>query len=84
MDPDKVWYPQLTVCYATRERLAAQRRWESLHAKLPYHDGSGADWVKDASEDAPYHFADGATVWVAQADFGQGGDFLQQKGDDED
>lgn len=82
MDPDKVWYPQLTVCHATRERLAAQRRWEKLHAKLPFHNGAGGGWAKDASEDAPYHFADGATVWVAGVDLKQGGDFLRQADDD--
>lgn len=81
MDPERVWYPQLTVCYATRERLAAQRRYESLHQALPYHDGAGR-WAKDSSEAAPYHFMDGATVWVAKADLGLGGDFLQQHDDD--
>jgi hypothetical protein len=83
-DPDKTWYPQLTVCYATRERMAAHARFEQLHQEKPYHDGAWGGWAKNPSEDAPYHFLQGATVWVAQADFGQGGDFLRQKSDDDE
>jgi hypothetical protein len=83
-DPGKPWFPQLRVCYATRERLAAQRRFEKLHSKLPFHDGNFQRWAKDWSEYTPYHFMEGTTVWVAQTDLGQGGDFLQQKQDDDD
>jgi hypothetical protein len=83
-DPDKAWFPQLTVCYATRERQAAHRRFEALHSKLPFHDGDWGGWAKDQSVDAPYHFMEGSTVWVAATDLGLGGDFLGQGSDDDD
>lgn len=75
-DPERVWYPQLTLCYATRDRVAAQRRWETLHKDRMYHDGKFARWAKEPGRATPYHLLDGATVWVSQTDLGLGGDFL--------
>lgn len=74
----------MSECHATRERLAAEARFDRLHSKLPYHDGTRRNWAKDPSEDAPYHYKAGVTIWVAKADFKQGGDFLQQGGDEPD
>ena len=82
-DPDKDWYPQLTVCYVTRARLAAQRTWDALHEKLPFHDGEFKQWQRDPAPGF-FHYAEGSTVWVASTDLGQGGDFLRQRDADDD
>lgn len=63
------------MCYATRARQAAQRRWDERHKDLPFHDGSYGRWQKDYRL-GWFHYAEGATVWVAQTDLGLGGDFL--------
>lgn len=77
-DPERDWYPQRTVCWATANQLAATRRYELLHEQLPYHDGTFDNWSKHYSADTPYRFDDGVTIWVAPIDYGSGGDFLEQ------
>ncbi len=75
-DPERPWYPQRQVCYATRERRAAERLFELLHKDTPFHDGSGERWAKEASRAFPVHFADGVTISVALTDLNPDDDFL--------
>lgn len=75
-DPGREWFPQLSVCYPTREEQAAQARFERLHEKAPWHDGTFESWRAKPDEAHPYHFLHGTTVWVAETDLGMGGDFL--------
>lgn len=75
-DPERAWYPQLSICYVKREASAAQAKFDRLHRDLPYHDGTMTAWAKEPSAAHPYHYGDGATVWVASKDHGLGGDFL--------
>lgn len=50
------------------EREAADRAYEALHEKRPFHDGTFTSWVAEASRSHPYHFRDGVTVYVADED----------------
>lgn len=72
--PEQPWYPQRSVCYADMETAAASRRYELLHEKYPYHDGTFTSWAEqplnaDGELTHPYHFRDGVTIWVAPVDF---------------
>lgn len=50
------------------EREAADRAYERIHEKRPFHDGTFKSWAEEASESHPYHFRDGVTVYVADED----------------
>lgn len=76
-DPERTWFPQLSVCHVRQEQAAAQWRYGQVReAHGEFHDGSRRSWVKERSRSHPYHYMDGATVWVAETDLGLGGDFL--------
>lgn len=72
-DDDKDWFPQLTICRPTATREAARALYAKLHEELPFTDGNG-NWSKERSWDNPYHFLDGATIWLSDVDTG-GPDF---------
>lgn len=50
------------------EREAADRAYEALHEKRPFHDGTFTSWSEHASRSHPYHFRDGVTVYVTDED----------------
>lgn len=50
------------------ERDAAQALYADLHEKAPYHDGTFTDWEAKRSSSHPYHFNDGVSFGVAEAD----------------
>lgn len=75
-DPDRPHFPQRTVCYATMEQAAAQAKWERLHEKRPWHDGSFTHWAEKPSDSHPYHHSHGVTIWVADQDLSPDDDFL--------
>lgn len=87
-DPDHLWYPQMTVCRAEMELATAQARYERLHEKRPWHDGTFADWATEPDVDHPYHYRSGVQIWVAERDLALGGKFTTQANpyadDDED
>jgi hypothetical protein len=67
-DPDRLWYPQRHICYASKTREAADRMYAEKHKAAPFHSGNERGWVKDFSPKTPFHFRDGARVWVSQLD----------------
>ena len=77
--PEKRWYPQRTICYATMERAAAEWRYDQLHQdpESPYHDGSFKNWSEKRTVEAPYHYGDGVNIWVAPVDLAPDDDFLR-------
>ncbi|GAA4123248.1 hypothetical protein GCM10022215_29710 [Nocardioides fonticola] len=77
-DPTKRWYPQRSICYATREAAAAQRMYDHLHAEKPFHDGTYSGWVKDFAPGAGkiYRYEDGASIWAAPVDLNPEDKFL--------
>lgn len=75
-DPDSTWYPQRSICYATREREAAEAKYAALHEKRPYHDGTYESWAEKRTDDHPYHYSDGVTIWVAEQDVNPDDKFL--------
>lgn len=75
-DPERDWYPQLSVCYRTREQLAALWRFGALHEKQPFHNGTFESWSEERSPTHPYRYDDGVTIWAAPIDYELGGDFL--------
>lgn len=75
-DPDKPWYPQRNICYASREQAAADRRYGAKHEKQPFHNGRDVGWSKDSAKHAPYHFREGVRVYVAPFDVNPEDDFL--------
>lgn len=75
-DPEKVWYPQRSVCFVSMENAAANARYTALHEKRPYHDGTFTSWAKERSDRHPYHADWGTTVWVHDVDLSPNDDFL--------
>lgn len=60
---------------------ASQRLYQLLHEKQPYHDGVMEDghfvnWSDTPSPEYPFHWSDGASIYMAPIDLGLGGDFL--------
>ena len=67
-DPDRLWYPQRHICFATKARDAADRAFGEKHKAKPFHNGREKGWAKDYSPQTPFHFRDGVRVWVSQHD----------------
>lgn len=76
-DAERPWYPQMTVCHATRETAAANAAYQRLHDDRPWHDGSFQRWAEKPSAEFPYPADAGVSIWVSASDLGLGGDFLQ-------
>lgn len=83
-DPDRDWFPQLSVCRVEMETAAAQARFDGLHEKRPWHDGTFTDWADKQTASHPYHFRHGTRVWAAETDLGLGGDFTTRENPYED
>jgi hypothetical protein len=75
-DPERLFYPQRAICWATANQAAAARRYEQMHHDMPFHDGNFANWSKNASLDAPYRYDDGVTIWVSPDDITPDDHFL--------
>ena len=73
--PDRTWFPQRHVCYASREQAAADRRYGEKHEK-PFHNGTESRWADKATPRYPYHFRDGVRVFVAPVDLNPTDNFL--------
>lgn len=58
------------------ELAAAMWRYDDLHSKEPFHDGTFTNWASERSSSHPYRFDDGVRIWVAPEDYGLGGDFI--------
>lgn len=75
-DPNAVWYPQRTVCYAAMSGDAADRQYDDKHSKRPFHDGNFSRWSDNATGRSPFHYRAGVTVWSSQYDLTPDDDFL--------
>ena len=75
-DVEREWFPQRTVCHAAMERAAADWRYDTLHEKRPFHDGTFESWAEKRSLSHPYHARDGVTLWVAESDLAPHDHFL--------
>lgn len=75
-DPERAWYPQRIVCYATMETDAARARWQRLHDDKPWHNGRFEGWSADPSTATPYFRDMGVTIWAAEVDLNPDDDFL--------
>ena len=75
-DPEKVWYPQREVCYATMESEAAKAKWAALHEARPWHDGQWRTWAEKRSDSHPYHRDHGLTIGVHDTDLRPDDKFL--------
>lgn len=53
-----------------------ERRYNALHEKEPWHDGTFESWRKDYSASHPYHYLDGVGLWVSTDDLTPDDDFL--------
>jgi hypothetical protein len=78
-DDERDWFPQLSVCHPTMQLKFAQRRFEKLHEDEPYHDGYFRFWSKEPTKRCPFHYTDGATIFLSPEDLNLGGDFLKQQ-----
>jgi hypothetical protein len=78
-DPERTWYPQRVICFAERERLAAQQAFDRLHHEMPYHDGTYQRWAKDQTSEFPFKYDDGSHIYTASADADPDDDFLTNK-----
>lgn len=80
-DPDRAFYPQRSICYATRERVAAQERYAALHeagSGRIYHDGLERNWSETWTTATPYKYDAGVSVWVADVDLNPDDHFLSR------
>lgn len=50
------------------EQAAAEARYDEVHEKLAYHDGTFKSWSEKRSKQYPYHYRDGVTLWVSKDD----------------
>lgn len=78
-DPTVLWYPQRSVCYATREKEAALAKYHALHdaeSGHVWHNGDETSWSKVRDDDHPYHYMHGVSVWVARRDVNPDDHFL--------
>jgi hypothetical protein len=75
-DPERTFYPQRIVCYATMEQQAAEALYERLHHDRPWHDGTFEDWAAEPSTSHPYHISHGVTIVATERDFAPDDDFL--------
>lgn len=55
----------------------ANWRYDQLHEKQPFHDGTFTRWSDTRSMRTPYHYRDGVRVWVSAHDLNPDDDFLQ-------
>jgi hypothetical protein len=60
-------------------QAVAQRRWERLHEKAPWHDGRFRIWAAEYSPITPYYRDDGVTIWVSREDLSPDDDFLAER-----
>lgn len=58
------------------EAAAANRRYDQIHEKRPFHDGTFTQWAESASAAFPYHYRDGVNIWVAPVDLAPHDRFL--------
>lgn len=78
-DPEVVFYPQRTICYADMEATAAREQYADLHDEdsgMAFHDGSFKVWSRRRSEAFPYGANDGVSIWVSTEDLTPDDDFL--------
>lgn len=75
-DAERAWYPQREVCYAKAAESAANRRYDEMHEAEPFHDGTFTRWAKDPSDEFPFHYRDGVTVYVTAEDLTPDDDFI--------
>lgn len=75
-DPDKPWFPQMSVCNAAIEAASAKTLWELKHKDRPWHNGDFSSWAAEPSVTHSVHRDAGVNIWVAPTDLGVGGDFL--------
>lgn len=80
-DPRQPWYAQRRIDYRQMALERAKRRYERMHEKRPWHDGTfpkdPAGWFEDYhATDHPFHFDDGVTIGVSQTDDHPDDDFL--------
>lgn len=79
-DHERTWYPYRRVCYAKREREAAEAAYGALHEEKPWHDGTYTSWAKNRSASHPYRFDMGVTIGVADHDLAPWDQFTTQRG----
>ncbi len=80
-DPDRVWYPQRLVCYATRETERLEREWRELHDEKTgrvFHDGTERSWSKTFGAAHPYNYDDGVRLFVTAVDLSPDDDWLSR------
>lgn len=76
-NPETIWYPQRTICYATRDQIAAQAKHADVHDEQhQFHDGTETVWAAERSDSTPFHFEAGVTIYVTSVDHDPDGQFL--------
>lgn len=67
-DPERVWYPFRSVCYASEAQSVARAQFDALHADRPFHDGTRQRWSDKWSREFPFRYDDGTHIDVALTD----------------
>lgn len=75
-DDERDWFPQLIVCHPTMQLEAAKSMYGDLHQERPFHSGDMTQWARTRSPEFPFHWSDGASIFISPTDHGFGGDFL--------
>lgn len=67
------------------ERGALEWRYSQLHEDAPFHDGTHPEdlsaWSATRTKDTPYHYLEGANLWVAPRDLSPDDHFLGKPAD---
>lgn len=75
-DPDIDWFPQRDVCYPSMALAAVNAKYDELHEKRKFHNGTFESWSEKRSDSHPFHYRDGVGLWVSRVDLTPDDDFL--------
>lgn len=76
---ERGWYPQFELCFPQQVLDAANRTFDELHEKQPFHDGHYRRFGKERTRATPFHVRDGVRIWVSAHDLTPDASFLERK-----
>lgn len=67
------------MCWPAAELAVAERLFDALHEREPWHDGTFSTWSGEFSEATPWHYRDGTRIYLAETDENPSDQFLADK-----
>lgn len=54
----------------------AESLYDKLHEKKPFHNGTFDKWGEKRTSETPFHYRDGVSLWIVDADLSPHDHFL--------